>query len=105
MRKILLPLFLCCTIIASAQPAGTDVLRQKTITLRRFLQQNHYQPLQWKPTKDEINTFNKAVNEVNSGVKTFNDSNNALYQTRNQLLESWDSTVDGFFDNHMPTYK
>ena len=58
-----------------------------------------------EPTRDEVNAFNKAVKEVNSGVKTFNDSNNALYQTRNQLLESWDSTVDGFFDNHMPTYK
>ena len=50
MRKILLPIFLCCAFIASAQHTGTDVLRQKAITLRRFLEQNHYQPLQWNDT-------------------------------------------------------
>lgn len=57
-----------------------------------------------EPTKAEVDTFNKTVKEVNSGIKSFNDTNNNLYQSRGQLLNNWNSAVDGFFDNHMPTY-
>jgi hypothetical protein len=57
-----------------------------------------------EPTKDEVNTFNKAVKDLNNAVKTYNDNNNSLNQARNDLLNNWNSVVDAFFDNHMPTY-
>jgi carboxyl-terminal processing protease len=47
MRTILLLYFIGCPFFAVAQQSNTNTLRQKTITLRRFLEQNHYQPLQW----------------------------------------------------------
>ncbi|MEO6722628.1 MAG: hypothetical protein ABIN67_19820, partial [Ferruginibacter sp.] len=47
MRYILLLLLVTYSLPGLAQANNTDPLRQKTITLRRFLEQNHYQPLQW----------------------------------------------------------
>ena len=35
------------SLFTDAQQYNTNVLRQKSITLRRFLEQNHFQPLQW----------------------------------------------------------
>ncbi len=57
-----------------------------------------------EPSKAEVDTFNKTVKELNNGVKTFNDISNNLYQARSQLLDNWNNAVDGYFDNHMPTY-
>ncbi len=57
-----------------------------------------------EPTKDEVNTFNKAVKELNNAVKTYNANNNSLNQSRSDLINNWNSAVDTFFDNHMPTY-
>ena len=57
-----------------------------------------------EPGKDEVNAYNNAVKEVNNGVKTFNNNNKTLFETRAQLLDNWNSRVDEFFDNHMPTY-
>jgi hypothetical protein len=57
-----------------------------------------------EPGKDEVNAYNNAVKEVNNGVKTFNNNSHLLFETRGQLLDNWNSAVDEFFDNHMPTY-
>ncbi len=54
--------------------------------------------------KDEVNAYNKAVKEVNNSVKTYNNNSKSLFETRSQLLDNWNSAVDNFFDNHMPTY-
>jgi len=57
-----------------------------------------------EPTKEDVAAFNKMVKEVNSAVNTYNSNNNVLNQTRSQLLDNWNSAVDAYFDNHMPTY-
>lgn len=57
-----------------------------------------------EPTKDEVNTFNKAVKEVNNSVNSYNTNNNYLNQSRHDLINNWNGVVDAFFDNHMPTY-
>ena len=44
---LLLLLFVIFSLFTDAQQYNTNVLRQKSITLRRFLEQNHFQPLQW----------------------------------------------------------
>ncbi|MEO5893925.1 MAG: carboxy terminal-processing peptidase [Ferruginibacter sp.] len=46
MRKFLPLLLVLYSFVAGAQ-SGTEALRQKSLTLRRFLEQNHYQPLRW----------------------------------------------------------
>ncbi|MEO6732800.1 MAG: hypothetical protein ABIN01_16375 [Ferruginibacter sp.] len=56
------------------------------------------------PTADEVATFNRAVKEINNAVKTYNTNNNFLNQSRSGLLNNWNSAVDAYFDNHMPTY-
>jgi hypothetical protein len=56
------------------------------------------------PGKDEVNTFNKAVKELNNAVNVYNSTNNSLNQSRSELVNNWNSAVDIFFDNHMPTY-
>lgn len=56
------------------------------------------------PTKDEVNTFNKSVKELNNAVNVYNNTNNSLNESRAGLLNNWNSAVDIFFDNHMPTY-
>ncbi|MEO5893924.1 MAG: hypothetical protein ABIQ31_26945 [Ferruginibacter sp.] len=56
------------------------------------------------PTKDEVTAFNKSVKDLNSAVKTYNTNNNSLNQSRSDLLNNWNSAVDTFFDNQMPTY-
>jgi hypothetical protein len=57
-----------------------------------------------EPTKDEVTVFNKAVKELNSAVKTYNTNNNALNQSRHDLINNWNAAADNFFDTHMPTY-
>lgn len=56
------------------------------------------------PGKDEVNTFNKAVKELNNAVNVYNANNNSLNQSRGDLLNNWNNAVDIFFDTHMPTY-
>ncbi|MEJ7586487.1 MAG: hypothetical protein WKI04_02885 [Ferruginibacter sp.] len=58
-----------------------------------------------QPTQDEVNTFNKAVKEINNAVKAYNTNNNTLNQSRSDLLNNWNSAVGVFFDNHMPVYE
>lgn len=41
-----------------AQQTDSDVLHQKVTTLRRFMEQNHYQPLSWNDT-NSIRLYNK----------------------------------------------
>ena len=56
------------------------------------------------PTKEDVAAFNKMVKELNSAVNTYNSNNNSLNETRGQLIDNWNSVVDAYFDNHMPTY-
>lgn len=56
------------------------------------------------PTKDEVNSFNKGVKEVNTAVNAYNANNNYLNQSRHDLINNWNSATGAFFDNHMPTY-
>lgn len=57
-----------------------------------------------EPTKEDVAAFNKAVKEINSAVKTYNANSNSLNQSRSELVNNWNSAVDAYFDNHMPTY-
>ena len=55
-----------------------------------------------KRTQQDINNYNKAVDEMNKGVNQFNATNNMLNSKRNSVLKEWDAAVQAFYDDHMP---
>ncbi len=55
-------------------------------------------------TKEDIDAYNKAFNEINAAVSDFNDGNAAAYEKRNDLLKNWNETERQFVDVHMPKY-
>ncbi|HEV2480014.1 MAG TPA: hypothetical protein VGS79_10115 [Puia sp.] len=55
-------------------------------------------------TKDDVNTYNKAVNDINASAKGFNQTNQQLNNDRTQALNDWNDTEKKFNDEHMPHY-
>ncbi len=56
-------------------------------------------------TKQDVDNYNKAVKDMNTAVNISNQTNTNLNNTRNQLLQNWESMEKMFEDNHMPHYK
>jgi predicted DNA-binding protein len=57
------------------------------------------------PTKEEIDTYNKGITEINKASNAFNQNNQLLNQQRKEALNNWYSTEKSFFDEHTPHYK
>jgi hypothetical protein len=53
-------------------------------------------------TKEEVDAFNKAVNEVNKGVGDYNKTNQQLNEKRSNLLNGWNDAMKVFMDTHIP---
>jgi hypothetical protein len=58
-----------------------------------------------KTTKEDTDTYNKAVNEINKASDAYNNNNQYLNQNRKESLHAWNDAVDAFFDQHTPHYK
>ena len=58
-----------------------------------------------KRTKDDIDNFNKAVNELNASAKLSNKNNEEMNKGRNEVLNTWNDGLKKFFDIHMPYRK
>lgn len=56
-------------------------------------------------SKDDVDAYNKAVNDLNNSVKGFNQTNQQLNNDRNQAVNDWNNTEKAFNDQHMPHYK
>jgi len=56
-------------------------------------------------TKEDVDIYNKAVNEINAAVNVYNQGNNNINTSRTQLLQNWEKTQKTFSDTHMPRYK
>ena len=56
-------------------------------------------------TQQDVDAFNKAVNEMNSGIGNFNKSNTAINNSRNQVLKAYQEAEKKFADTHMPYYR
>jgi hypothetical protein len=52
-----------------------------------------------------VDAYNKAVNDLNSSVKSFNQTNNQVNAARTQTLNEWTATEKAFADQHMPHYR
>ncbi len=58
-----------------------------------------------KRTQQDIDQFNKAVNDINAAGDTFNALNNALNKQRSKSLDGWNNAVKKYLDEHVPTQK
>jgi len=55
-------------------------------------------------TQQDVDTYNKAVNDMNESVNVFNQTNADLNNGRNEVNKSWDDTERTFTDTHTPYY-
>jgi hypothetical protein len=56
-------------------------------------------------TQTDVDTYNKAVNDINASVKGFNQTNVQLNNARTVALAAWNDTDKKFTDEHMPHYR
>ncbi len=56
-------------------------------------------------TQQDINAFNKAVNEMNTGVNTFNSLAQSTNNTGNTVAEAYSKADKEFADTHTPYFK
>ena len=56
-------------------------------------------------TQQDVDAYNKGVNDINNGVNTFNQINADLNSGRNDVNQTWDATEKAFIDVHTPYYK
>jgi hypothetical protein len=55
-------------------------------------------------TKEDIDGYNKAVNDINAASNKYNQTNKDLFEMRKEALNNWNDAVDNFFDTHIPKY-
>jgi hypothetical protein len=56
-------------------------------------------------TKEDVDAYNKAVNEMNKSSNAYNSNNQMLNEQRNETLNNWNKGVKTFFDEFTPKYK
>src|ERR1700712_1371293 len=105
MKLLLLQSMLLLCFFAGAQQPNTEPLHQKTLVLRRFLEQNHYKPIQWN---DKAGTM-----LYNRWMELLDDDKIIFTKTEIAQLSPYSTTVDdelmgkgwGFFDKSLHLYK
>jgi hypothetical protein len=55
-----------------------------------------------KRTQKDVDEYNKAVNDMNTAVHTYNDVNQELNKERAEVLKQWNNTYDGYLSQYMP---
>ena len=53
-------------------------------------------------TQDDVNAFNKAVDDFNKAVSSFNSTSVDLDKNRTKILNHWEATRKKFMDTHIP---
>ena len=53
-------------------------------------------------SKDEVDAYNKAANELNKGAETFNKTGQSLNEKRNRLLQDFEQATNAFLDGYIP---
>ena len=57
------------------------------------------------PSKQEVDNFNKAVNDINKASQAYNKTMNELNSMRKATLDNWNESTDAFYDANTPHYK
>lgn len=55
-----------------------------------------------KRTQDDVDTYNKSVNDFNNGVAVYNKKNETLNKNRNGAVTNWNNSKKKFMDMHVP---
>lgn len=56
-------------------------------------------------TQQDVDEFNKAVNDINAGVNAYNNTNNELNKKRSTSLDGWNNAVKRYMDTYIPQQK
>lgn len=56
-------------------------------------------------TKEDVDAYNKAVNEMNKAVNVANQVNSSNNNSRKQITDNWNNAEKSFGDAHVPYYK
>lgn len=56
-----------------------------------------------KKTQQDIDQYNKGVNDINAASNAYNTTNNELNKQRTQFLNAWNTAVKKYMDAYMPT--
>ncbi|MEJ7611427.1 MAG: hypothetical protein WKF88_09660 [Ferruginibacter sp.] len=56
-------------------------------------------------TKEDVDGYNKAVNEINKASDTYNNALKDMNERRRDVLKDWYRAVKNYFDEHTPHYK
>jgi hypothetical protein len=58
-----------------------------------------------KRTKEDVESYNKAVNDMNKSSNDYNSTNQMLNEQRTESLNNWNKGVKNFYDEFTPKYK
>lgn len=58
-----------------------------------------------KRTKEDVEAYNKAVNDMNKASNDYNNTNKMLNEERTESLNNWNKGVKNFYDEFTPKYK
>ena len=53
-------------------------------------------------TKEEIESYNVLVNQVNKEIDNYNKTNNANVQEKNNIIGNWNNAGENFISSHVP---
>lgn len=56
-------------------------------------------------TQQDIDAYNKAVNDINAASDKYNQTNKQLFEMRKEALSNWNDAGNAFYDTHIPRYK
>ena len=55
-----------------------------------------------KRTQQDVDKFNKAVNDMNKEIGTYNKNSEAIFAARNKAVATWEQSKRSFMDRHIP---
>ena len=53
-------------------------------------------------TKEEIDSYNVLVNQVNKEIDNYNKINNSNVQEKNTIIDGWNTAGENFISSHVP---
>lgn len=58
-----------------------------------------------KRTQQDMNAYNKGIQDINAAINKFNQTNTTINQQRSKVLNDWTAAQKKFADTHMPYYR
>jgi carboxyl-terminal processing protease len=105
MIKNILTLFLLLPFVGFAQQAKPNPFQQKAMLLKRFMEKNHYQPLQWNDSAS-VMLFDKWIKDLDREKLFFTQKDITTLSTyKNTLDEEMLGKSWSFFDASITLYK